>query len=88
MYYALNDEIKCLTIRDDDGRGELSVVGDPEVVVSGLSPVKSIAVDWVNNRLYYVQKHMLDLSEGQVKLLYMLNIISDAACFILYTTNY
>ena len=71
MYYALTNEIKCLTLRldeeSDDG-AELVVVGLPEVVLSGLSPVKSITVDWVNDRLYYGQEHLLDQPEGQVKI--------------------
>ena len=71
VYYALTDVIKCLTLRLDgegDDGVELVVDGVPEVVLSGLSPVKSITVDWVNDRLYYGQEHLLDQPEGQVKI--------------------
>ena len=69
MYYALIDVIKCLTLRYDGDEREPVVVGEPEIVLSGLSSVKSIAIDWVNDRLYYGQEQqLLDQSGGQVRI--------------------
>ena len=61
MYYSLsNGEIQRFRVNvmvdTESGSGNLTSISSPEVLVTDTAgEVQSIAVDWVNDRLYYVQ---------------------------------
>ena len=69
MYYSLTSgEIQRFSVNvvvdTESGSVNLTAVSSPEVLVTGTpGEVQSITVDWVNNRLYYVE---VNESQSQV----------------------